>query len=211
MADQAFAVRGRWHEAGLAGRRVGSPGPEPALGVGQRDRDRARATDCRRPKIIEEAGDALGIVASGWRSIRRRCAKGHVHLGLLQRIEYRSGRRIRPCPPRHLSCRCLRRSQRTRTLQGRCRERGLLISARDLMRRIESGCERRLEQALHRLGHDALAPMRLAQPVAELGRLALMIGEPDNADELVVDGDGVRPLVGRCAKISTKAMPSARV
>ena len=58
------------------------------------------------------------------------------------------------------------------------------------------GGVRRLEQGLHRLGHVALAPMRLAQPVAEFGRLVFAEGEADDADETAIEGDGVGPLVG---------------
>ena len=43
---------------------------------------------------------------------------------------------------------------------------------------------------------SALAPVGLAQPIAELGRPVLEEGEADDADELAVERDGIGPLVG---------------
>ena len=53
-----------------------------------------------------------------------------------------------------------------------------------------------IDQGACRFGHVALAPERLAQPIAELGRFALVVGEADDADQVAVERDGVGPLVG---------------
>ena len=52
------------------------------------------------------------------------------------------------------------------------------------------GALRCLDQAARRFGHQALAPMLLAQPIAELRRLALMVGEADDADQPLIEGEG---------------------
>ena len=76
-------------------------------------------------------------------------------------------------------------------------EPALLARARAPDPRIDAGGEGGVEQRLHRLAHDSPCPSA-ARPASSRVRAAgrCEIGEADDADELVVEGDRIGPLVG---------------